>query len=142
MLKILSPLIEKSMEKMGSKSKFKPQFQKKKVVIKSKRSKKLSSSSSINVCQEIQKGLDTALMKLSPKLQVQIDQMVQTLEKSSFNLEDLRTLGYQVLKQASQISENIKMSPMFTTSLSSLISKTRSTHLSNRGSKKTKKVKA
>jgi len=107
---------------LGTKAKPKKGL-KKRVFSNAKRSKTFKASSCINVCHEIQKGVDSALLKLSPKLQTQIDQVMKTLEKSSFNLEDLRTLGYRILKQASQVSEHIKVSPILSETMGSLMNK-------------------
>ena len=62
-------------------------------------------------------------MKLPPHLQSQIDQMMKTLDKSSFNLQDLRTLGFRILKQATEVSEAIKSSPILTNSVNSFMNK-------------------
>lgn len=144
MLQILNPLKGKS-PKIRTKLK---QSSKKKTIPskKSKESKKFISSlsplSSGRLCREIQKGVDEALMKLPPPLQSQIDQMMKTLDKSSFNLQDLRTLGYRILKQATEVSEAIKASPMLTNSVNSFMSKrkSRSNKLGKSPSKNRKKA--
>lgn len=95
--------------------------------------------SSGSFCREIQKSVDEVLLKLSPNLQAQIDQMVKTLDKSNFNLQDLRTLGYRILKQASEVSAAIQVAPLFTTSVHSFITKQKA-HSLKPSLKKHKKV--
>lgn len=84
-----------------------------------------SALTSGHLCREIQKGVDDALMRLSPKVQGQIDQVFKTLDKTSFNLYDLRTLGYKVLKQAMEVTETIKVVPILANPVGSLLSKKR-----------------
>jgi hypothetical protein len=65
-------------------------------------------SSSSSVCKGIQKSVDAALLSLPPKVQANIDQVLKSLDKSPFRIQDLQALGYRILKHASEISEAIK----------------------------------
>lgn len=128
MLQTLNPLKGRS-----PKVRAKPKSSSKKKMNSSKSSKKSKSAKSFvsplsplasgGFCKGLQKGVDEALMKLPPNLQSQIDQMMKALDKSSFNLQDLRTLGYRILKQATEVSEAIKETPLFTNPVHSFITK-------------------
>ena len=69
---------------------------------------RLTKKSSTSVCREIQKSVDNALLILPPKVQANIDQALKSLERSAFQLQDLKSIGYRVLQHAVEISDAMK----------------------------------
>jgi hypothetical protein len=68
----------------------------------------VKSNSAKEVCKGIQKSVDAALLSLPPKVQANIDQVMKSLDVSPIRLQDLRALGYRILKHATEISDTLK----------------------------------
>ncbi|MEY4616168.1 MAG: hypothetical protein RJB66_1128 [Pseudomonadota bacterium] len=87
---------------VGKKAKAKKKVTKKKPA-QSKMTKKTSGA-----LNNVLKKVDSNLLKLPPKVQANIDQVLKSIDVSPIKLQDLRALGYRILKHATEISENIK----------------------------------
>lgn len=61
--------------------------------------------------QGLQKSVDTVLLKLPPKLQANIDQILKSMDVTPLRLQELQALGYRILKHATEISDSLKPSP-------------------------------
>ena len=79
------------------------------------RSLKVKPTSAKDVCKGIQRSVDSVLLSIPPKMQSNIDQVLKSIEVSPHLLQDLRTLGYRILKHATEISETLKGSKTVTT---------------------------
>lgn len=88
--------------------KAKPQKIKKRATVKKPRAVSVKTKSAKEVCKGIQKSVDSALLSFPPKMQANIDQVMRTLDVSPIRLQDLRALGYRILKHATEISETLK----------------------------------
>lgn len=53
-------------------------------------------------------GADSILLRLPPKIQSNIDQILKTIEIRPISLTDLSSLGYRILKHVTEITETIK----------------------------------
>lgn len=84
----------------------------KKKSVKTQLGKAKVKSKATKVLSEGLKGVDSNLLKLPPKLQSNIDQVLKSLDVSPIKLQDLRSLGYRILKHAAEISETLKRAPV------------------------------
>lgn len=84
------------------------QLKSKKKLVKPTAAKVKSKKKTSMVFNDVLKKVDSNLLKLPPKVQANIDQMLKNIDVSPIKLQDLRSLGYRILKHANEISENLK----------------------------------